>query len=198
MNSPSNRGHARPAARNIYLIGFSGTGKSHSGRLAAEALKLTFADTDEIIEKRAGKPIPRIFAEDGEPRFREMEEQVLKELSARHGLVVSTGGGMPVSADNRAVMRATGLVVRLRGTPETIHARLVRGEKTRNRTLRPMLGGEAPVDRIRELLTEREPAYADCDVTIDTDGRMPPDIAMDIAAAWRSATTEPPESHQVT
>ena len=173
--------------RNIYLTGFSGTGKSHSGRLAAARLGWELVDTDQLIEQRAGKPVPEIFAQDGEARFREIESAVLSEIAGKGGLVVSTGGGMPARPENRELMARTGLVIRLRATPETIHSRLARGENARGRALRPLLGGDAPVERISQLLAEREAAYSTADVTIDTDGRQPRDVSREIVRQWRRA-----------
>ncbi len=173
-------------SRNIYLTGFSGTGKSHSGRLAASRLAWEFVDTDQLAERRAGKPVPQIFAEDGEEKFRDIESAVLADVAAQGRRVVSTGGGVPVRPSNRDLMRRTGLVIRLKASPETVHSRVARGEGSRGRALRPLLGGDAPVERIRQLLAEREPAYAEADLTIDTDGKEPRDVAGEIVEAWRS------------
>jgi shikimate kinase len=146
---------------------------------------MQFADMDEMIEQRAGKPIPQIFGEEGEPRFRKLESAVLAELAALGGRVVSTGGGLPVQHENRELMARTGLVIRLRASPESIHARLTRSEGSRGRALRPLLGGDAPVERIRRLLADREAAYATAHVTIDTDGKTPRDVVREIVEAWR-------------
>jgi shikimate kinase len=174
--------------QNIYLTGFSGTGKSHSGRLAAQSLGMEFVDTDDLIERQAGKPITRIFAEDGEARFRVYEAEALSEIASSGGRVVATGGGMPISAENRELMANTGLVIRLRASPETIHARVNWSNAARGRALRPLLGGDAPVEKIRQLLSERESAYATADVTLDTEGKLPGDVAQEIAQAWRRHT----------
>lgn len=171
--------------RNIYLTGFSGTGKSHSGRIAAETLGMAFVDTDDLIEQKADKPIPKIFEEDGEARFRDIESAALAEAAAQGNTVVSTGGGAPVRSQNRELMARTGLVIRLKASPESINARLTRSEGARGRTLRPLLGGDAPVEKIRRLLEDREAAYAAAHVTIDTEGKVPRDVAKEIVHAWR-------------
>lgn len=176
--------------RNIYLTGFSGTGKSHSGRLAAEKLGMEFVDTDELIEKKTGKPIPKIFEEDGEAKFREIESETLAEAAAPGNTVVSTGGGMPVRPENRELMARTGLVVRLKASPESINARLTRSEGARGRALRPLLGGDAPVEKIRRLLEDREASYATAHVTIDTEGKVPRDVSKEIVQAWRDHTAD--------
>lgn len=172
--------------QNLYLTGFPGTGKSHSGRLAAQSLGMEFVDTDDLVEQRAGKPIPRIFAEDGEARFRHYEVEALSEVASATGKVVSTGGGLPVRAENRELMARTGLVIRLRASPETIHARVNSSNASRGRALRPLLGGGAPIERVRQLLKDREGAYATADLTIDTEGKFPADVAQEIVQAWRS------------
>jgi len=88
------------AARNIVnlaLIGFMGTGKSSVGRLVAEQLRFDFLDTDELIESRAKKSILEIFAQSGEPAFRELEHRLITELATRTRTVIATGGGVPVN-----------------------------------------------------------------------------------------------------
>lgn len=178
----------------VYLIGFSATGKSHSGRLAAQELGATFIDMDRLIIRRAGKQISEIFEDDGEEEFRRIEREVLKEQAEASGRrVVSTGGGVPVDARNREVMSRSGLTIRLVASPETIHSRISRSASRRTQrsgrgpTLRPMLAGsgdeDITVERVRELLAEREEAYAAAaDVAIDTEGREPPDVAAEIVA----------------
>lgn len=184
----------------IYLIGFSATGKSHSGRLAAQSLKADFVDMDRLIVDRAGKQISEIFSDDGEDEFRRIERELLREVSEEPGRrVVSTGGGVPVDGRNRAMMAAHGLTIRLMASAETIHARINRPLARRNQrngrqvAVRPMLAGsesdETSVERVRDLLAEREDAYASAaDVAIDTEGREPHDVAAEIVDLIRSNT----------
>ncbi len=174
--------------RNIYLTGFSGTGKSHSGRITAEKLGMKFVDTDELIEQKSGKPIPEIFEEDGEAKFRDIESATLAEAAASVNTVISTGGGMPMRPENRELMSRTGLVIRLKASPESINTRLTRSEGARGRTLRPLLGGDAPVEKIRRLLADREEAYSAAHITIDTENKIPRDVANEIIQAWRDIT----------
>ena len=174
-----------PMKANIYLTGFSGSGKSVSGRLASRNLGWAFVDTDDLIEQRAGKQIPQIFSDDGEERFRDIESGVLLDVSGGSHQVIATGGGMPVNPSNRQLMRETGIIVRLKASPEMIHERLS-GGKRRNRALRPLLGDEAPVERVRNLLRQRESAYSQADFTVNTDVRAHADVAGDIVNAWRT------------
>ena len=179
--------------RIIFLIGFSGTGKSHVGRLVSDMLGWGLADMDEMITKRAGVPIVEIF-EQGEDKFRALEREMLAEVAVGDRVVVSTGGGVPVSEENRQVMRSAGMTVRLEAAPEIIFGRLKgspRGnsDKAARGVIRPMLqeeGDEAPVERIRALLAEREEAYAAADATICTDHLSPRGVARRVIDAWKS------------
>ena len=168
----------------IYLIGFSGTGKSHTGRLLAKKLDWELLDMDEMITQKAGVPIVEIF-ELGEKYFRQIEKDVLQEIAGLSNKVISTGGGVPVNEENRAVLMSSGYVVRLSASPATIYKRLrrsFRGTRDDNSgIIRPMLqedDDEAPLDKIQGLLDLREPAYSEAaDVTIETDGLNPGQVA---------------------
>jgi shikimate kinase len=181
----------------IYLIGFSGTGKSHTGRLLAKKLGWELLDMDEMITQKAGVPIVQIF-EFGEEYFRQIEQDVLNEIAGFSRKVISTGGGVPINDENRAVLKSSGYVVRLKASPETIYKRLrrsFRGKPDDNRgVIRPMLqqdGDEAPLEKIQGLLDLREPAYSDAaDVTIETDGLNPGQVAEGVLTAWENAARE--------
>ncbi|MBR4205413.1 MAG: shikimate kinase [Clostridia bacterium] len=100
--------------RNIALIGMPGAGKSTLGRALARQLGRDFVDLDDEIVKAAGKPIPEIFAEDGEPAFRDLESACLAQISARSSLVIATGGGAVIRAENRRLLRQNSTAVLLR------------------------------------------------------------------------------------
>ena len=157
--------------RNIVLVGFMGTGKSCVGRKLAAALDMAFLDMDQLIEQRAGKPIPGIFAEDGEPAFRAMERALAQELSARDGLVIATGGGIVLNPDNIRDLAATGLVVCLWASPATILARV--GKETH----RPLLAGGDKLRKIVRLLESRRRLYEAVPARVDTDGLPADDVA---------------------
>ncbi len=180
---------------NIYLIGFSGTGKSLSGIRAAELLKLPFVDMDDLIEYRTKKSIPEIFEDDGEDAFRKIETDILRELSEKSSRVVSTGGGVPVRELNRQIMRNSGVIIHLTATPETIHKRLTT-RQSRNRTLRPLLGDDAPEQRIANLLAERTEAYSCADRSINTEGLSHRQVAAAIENVWQELSSRS-ESSQV-
>ncbi|MCI0852629.1 MAG: shikimate kinase [Chloroflexi bacterium] len=171
---------------NIYLIGLSGTGKTRSGRRLAEILRWPFVEMDGVVEDRAGKSILRIFEENGEEYFRDLESKILTEVAERGGRVVSTGGGVPVRADNRKTMKLSGMVVRLSASPEVIHRRLASSVSSRGRAGRPLLGADTSLETLRNMLREREEAYATADVTIDTEKKSHDQVAELIVAAWQA------------
>lgn len=164
---------------NLVLIGYRATGKTTLARLLAQRLGWEWIDADVEIERRAGKSIAQIFADDGEPAFRDLEAQVIADLCARDRLVLATGGGAPLRAESRQAMRRGGRVVWLKALSETIHARMSGDATTAAR--RPNLTDKDPLAEIEHLLARREPAYreaAHCQV--DTEGRTPGDLVAEI------------------
>ena len=113
---------------NVYLVGLRGSGKSTVGKILADLIGFDFMDQDELTVKRAGKPIAQIFSEDGEPEFRRIESQTLRQLASHDRTVVATGGGVVLSMDNRNLLRETGLVVHLDGPVEIFAQRIEAGE----------------------------------------------------------------------
>jgi len=132
-----------------------GSGKSSVARRVARASGRRPVDVDAEIEREAGRPIPEIFATDGEAGFRDLETQVLRAvLESDEPAVIATGGGAVLRAENRAAMRSHGVVVWLRATPETLLARVGDGSS------RPLLAGD-PLGNLARLAAERGDAYAD-------------------------------------
>jgi 3-dehydroquinate synthase len=169
---------------NIFLTGFSGTGKSSVGRELAKRLGYEFIDTDLQIEQNTGRSVPEIFSQDGEEAFRRIESDVLVEVCRSDLQVVSTGGGVALSQENRVQMTANGYVVCLEARPETLYVRLLLDTNTRqDKAERPLLKGGDPFQRIATLKAERQPFYAEADWTIHTDFMSPVEVADEIQHA---------------
>ncbi|MGD8765520.1 MAG: 3-dehydroquinate synthase [Desulfobacteraceae bacterium] len=143
------------AKPNIILTGFMATGKTTVGKLLADQLGYDFVDTDELIVERSGQSVAEIFREKGEAAFREMEAAIARELSEREGLVVSTGGRLMLDPVNAATLSKRGRVFCLVATPEEV---LERASKDRY-VKRPLLEVPNPMQRIVELLQQREEDY---------------------------------------
>ena len=168
---------------NLALVGFMGTGKSSVGRLVAAQLRYEFVDTDELIEKRAGKSITRIFAEDGEPAFRQIEQQIVAEMTGWRQKVISTGGGLAANDANIASLKQHALLVCLWATPEAIYQRV------RHQSHRPLLQDPDPLGRIRSLLEQRTPFYKQADVLVNTAMRSIMEVTQQVAHQFQLART---------
>jgi shikimate kinase len=164
---------------NIVLIGYRATGKTTLARLLAEQLGWTWMDADVEIERRAGKTIAKMFAEDGEPAFRDLEARVIADLCGQDRLVLAAGGGAPLREESRQTMQANGQVVWLTAAPETILARMTGDSTTAAR--RPSLTDRDPLDEILHLLAKREPVYREsAHLVVDTEGKTPEQLAEEI------------------
>jgi shikimate kinase len=159
----------------IYLTGFMGSGKSTVGKLLADLLNSPFTDLDEIIVQRAGMSIPDIFESLGEKAFRRMEAEAVRLCSADEG-IFGLGGGAVLDPGNRDILMASGLVVYLRASTDTL-ARRLRSEDGG----RPLLSEEGDLkDRITSLLEERSGSYELAHWSIDTDGLTPEQVASNL------------------
>lgn len=136
------------------LVGMPGSGKSTVGRQLAHRAGVPFVDLDHRLEQAIGTTIRSFFEAEGEARFRDLESQMLAEVARESGgMVLSTGGGAVLRAENRAVLRQFGAVLYLRASPEEIFKR-VRHDRTR-----PLLQGGNPMDKLRELYAQRDGLY---------------------------------------
>ena len=150
---------------NIILIGFMGCGKSSIGRRLASRLGHSFLDSDDLITASAGKSISRIFSEDGEERFRELETAELAKLKEAAGIVLATGGGAVLRPENREILRGIGTTIWLHAEPGILFERASRNRK------RPLLDVENPRTTFNTLLESRLPIYAEAaDLTVDASG----------------------------
>lgn len=150
---------------NLILAGFMGTGKSALGRQLAHRWQRPFLDTDDLVEKLAGASVADIFAEQGEEHFRALERKVIEELIPPSGAIIACGGGLVVPAGMAELVRSKGVVITLFASVDTIIRR------TANKSRRPLLKGDDPEVKIRELMKKREQAYMKAGIAVYTDGR---------------------------
>jgi shikimate kinase/3-dehydroquinate synthase len=174
---------------NIFITGFSGTGKTSVSREAARRLGWQFVDLDEEIIRAAGKSIESIFADEGEPGFRRIETERLAATSINERQVISTGGGIIMSERNRQIMEESGVIVCLEARPETIYHRLEKQNKGRGPVVRPMLTASDPLNRIRSLKDKRQFNYALAHWTVHTDHLAPGEAAKEVIRAWKLLST---------
>lgn len=152
-----------------------GAGKSAVGRQLAKMLHLSFLDSDDEIETRTGVDIPFIFEKEGEDGFRKREAKVIDDLSAMDGIVLATGGGAVVSAQNRSNLGARGFVVYLHTTVDQQVARTLKGRE------RPMLANGDSRQILEDLMAARDPLYREIsDLIVETDGRKVKAVANEI------------------
>lgn len=137
----------------VALIGLPGSGKSTVGRQLARRLSLPFLDSDSVLEQRLGCSIRAFFEREGEDRFRDIEEEVIDDLTQTHTGVLATGGGVVLRPANRQHLRERGHVVYLRSTPEEVFRRV------KHDVNRPLLQVQDPMARLRELHAARDPLY---------------------------------------
>ena len=160
---------------NVAVYGFMGVGKTTSGALLAEALGYEFIDMDDEIERRTGKTIPEIFMDDGEARFRELERDLVRELSGKDGYVIGCGGGALADLVNTEALRESSTLVYLTASVDEILAR------TGKESHRPLLKVDDPRKTIEELIAKRRPVYERyAEVTIETTDKTPKEVADEI------------------
>lgn len=159
----------------IFLIGPMGAGKTTVGKTLASQLGMTFADSDQEIQDRTGVDIPTIFEYEGEEGFRDREEQAIDDLTQLEKRVLATGGGAVLRPRNRQNLSARGIVIFLQCSPEQQYERTYRDRK------RPLLQTEDPLERLRDLMAEREPLYREtADYVVSTEGRSAGAVAKEI------------------
>jgi shikimate kinase len=170
----------------IWLIGFSGTGKSRLVRALAAALDWDAVDLDKLIEQRAADAIPAIFRARGESGFRELESELLGEVAQRSRIVVATGGGAVLAESNREAMHRRGFVACLDARPDTILERL--RASGGGASERPLLKTDDPLARIVELKSARQAVYGQADFIIQTDDMTPDQVTHQVLLAFRERT----------
>lgn len=148
--------------RTIALVGLMGVGKSSVGRRLASALSLPFRDADAEVEAAAGRSIPDIFSELGEPAFREGERRVIARLLDQPPMVLATGGGAFVNDETRSLIKSKALSVWLKADLEVLARRVSRKDT------RPLLTGRDPMEVLTAQAEARYPAYSQADVVVET------------------------------
>lgn len=163
--------------KNIYLIGFMGTGKSTVTKELVARTQAKCIEMDELIEEQQKMAITDIFEKYGENYFRDLETDLLRALGKEEHLVVSCGGGSVLRDENAALMKENGRIVLLTATPETVY------ERVKHCTNRPVLNGNMNVEYIKGLMEKRRARYESvADICVATDGRTIDEICTEILA----------------
>ncbi len=149
-------------ARTITLVGLMGSGKSSVGKRLAQALDLPFRDADDEVETAAGRSIPEIFEQLGEPAFRDGERRVIARLLEGPPIVLATGGGAFMNSETREIIKARSVSVWLKADLPILAKRVARKDN------RPLLTGKDPLAVLTEQAAVRYPAYAQADITVET------------------------------
>lgn len=161
--------------KNIYLIGFMGTGKSTVAKELVARMHAKCMEMDERIEEQQQMAITDIFEKYGESYFRDLETELLRSLRKEQNLIVSCGGGSVLRDENAALMKENGSIVLLTATPETVY------ERVKNSTNRPVLNGNMNAAYIKELMEKRRARYESvADISVATDGRTVEEICTEI------------------
>ena len=169
-------------AKNVFLVGPMGSGKTAVGKHLARLIRAPFKDSDAEIESRTGVDISYIFSREGEAGFRQREREVIEDLTKESPIVLATGGGAILLPENRVALKERGFVVYLRTSLEQQVERVRQGRN------RPLLHDVDPLTKLTELMQIREPLYESLsDFTVATDGRKVHMVADAIFAAFKAA-----------
>lgn len=164
--------------KNLVLLGMMGVGKSTVAAILSERLRRPHIDTDAEVERLTGRPIPKIFVEEGEPGFRRLERLAVAKAARHSNHVVSVGGGAVLDDVCVEALRSSGVLIELRASVEALAARL-----TSEAHNRPLLAGPDLTTRVAELVRVRAPRYEEvADFSVDASAK-PIDIA-DKVLAW--------------
>ena len=172
------------SGRNIFLIGMMGSGKSKTGPDLAKMINYAFVDTDDVIEKASKQTIAAIFEKDGEKAFRDLEKQVLKEISQHHSLVIATGGGLITLPENWGILHQ-GIVIWLDLDVKRSVERLKSDSKKR-----PLLIDDLS-KTFSQIYKNRKPIYLEADLRIEVEDQSPCEVAAMISERLPSILIDP-------
>jgi shikimate kinase/3-dehydroquinate synthase len=179
---------------NIVLAGFMATGKTTVGRAVAASLGWEFVDTDDAVERSAGKSIPEIFAQETEAGFRAREKEAVAQAAVRNHAIIAVGGGALLDPGNRYTLETGGMVICLDADEDAILQRLA---SARTSASRPLLAGDEAPSRVRALRLARATHYATLPLHVNTTGRTVGEIAAEVVGLWRHATAADPPERQL-
>jgi shikimate kinase len=183
---PKNAEQVAPS-QNIFLVGLMGAGKTSVGKLLSKDLRMTFVDCDQEIEKRTGVPVSVIFDIEGEEGFRRRETNILRELVQLQDVVLATGGGAVIQAENREMLCKGGLVVYLRATVDELW------QRTRHDRNRPLLRTGDARAKLAELFVQRDPLYREvADITVETGSQSLRTLVSELEQRLRRAVPREP------
>ena len=172
--------------RNIFLIGMMGSGKSQTGPDLAKMINYAFVDTDDVIEKASKQSIADIFEKDGETVFRDLEKQVLKEISQHHSLVIATGGGLVTIPENWGILHQ-GIVIWLDLDLKRSIKRIESDDKKR-----PLIDDNDDLSQtFSQIYESRKPIYLESDLRIEVEEQSPYEVASLIAEKLPSILIDP-------
>ena len=159
--------------KNIYFIGFMGTGKSRVGKEIAYFLGWPFLDTDDLIEEKAGQSISQIFSEQGEQAFRDLESEIVSEVAQKKEQVVALGGGAILRPENWDLLTQSGVTIALHADVDTLFQRI---HKRSHRPLMSSYTNEELLQRISSLLEQRKSFYQKADFSFNSTQDVPPKV----------------------
>ncbi|MDO8581143.1 MAG: shikimate kinase [Candidatus Omnitrophota bacterium] len=161
-------------SNNIIIIGFMGAGKSMVANELANIYQRSVVSTDQLIEQREKRSIKDIFVGEGEAYFRQVEKEIVKEVSQQKNLIIDCGGGVIIDADNRQLLKKSGIIIYLSASPGVLLERI---QKTQER---PLLNVTDQMAKIEELLAQRRTFYEQADYTISTDHKSVAEVCQEI------------------